>query len=317
MMLPHDRQESIERTYSRKYIDGYIRSELLDMPEIHAVMEKGVKLLSDWLDGDYYPSKTQRLYQIKGMDKYELVFDILVGTSYVQYPELFQSVVGQLAGRLGFNDHRDGILTMAELLAVLCETDAYDIDKPTPRASLMLQSNITFSKQLLEYIENSCFLPPMVCVPQEIKHNRQSGYLTHNDSVILKHYNHHDEDVCLDVINLQNQVPMAINVDFVKSVEEQPGDDYFKVKYAKYKTTYRIQEERRLKADSWDRFKKQTLKVAALMVGHGNRFYFTHKVDKRGRLYTQGYHLNPQGTKHKRAQLDLADKEIVMGVPTP
>ena len=51
-----------------------------------------------------------------------------------------------------------------------------------------------------------------------------------------------------------------------------------------------------------------------LMLNQGNRFYETHKVDKRGRLYSIGYHLNTQGSAFQKAMIELADEEIVEGV---
>ena len=47
----------------------------------------------------------------------------------------------------------------------------------------------------------------------------------------------------------------------------------------------------------------------------GNKFYFTHKVDKRGRLYCQGYHINYQSASYKKAMIELANKEIIDGIP--
>ena len=43
----------------------------------------------------------------------------------------------------------------------------------------------------------------------------------------------------------------------------------------------------------------------------GNHFYLTHRYDKRGRTYAQGYYINPQGNEWNKAVLEFADKEIV------
>jgi DNA-directed RNA polymerase len=37
----------------------------------------------------------------------------------------------------------------------------------------------------------------------------------------------------------------------------------------------------------------------------------THKYDKRGRTYSQGYHIQPQGSDWNKAVIEFADKEIV------
>ena len=44
---------------------------------------------------------------------------------------------------------------------------------------------------------------------------------------------------------------------------------------------------------------------------HGNKFWFTHKYDKRGRIYCCGYQLNTQGNSYAKAQLELANKQLI------
>ena len=52
------------------------------------------------------------------------------------------------------------------------------------------------------------------------------------------------------------------------------------------------------------------------MLYHGNKFWLQNKVDKRGRIYTSGYHISPQGSSFKKAMINLANKEIVTGLDT-
>ena len=58
----------------------------------------------------------------------------------------------------------------------------------------------------------------------------------------------------------------------------------------------------------------QGYKIQTLMLYH--KFWLQNKVDKRGRIYTSGYHLNPQGSSFKKAMLNLKKKEIVTGLDT-
>ncbi len=46
---------------------------------------------------------------------------------------------------------------------------------------------------------------------------------------------------------------------------------------------------------------------------HSNVFHMTHKYDKRGRTYSQGYHVNYQGNPWNKACIEFADKEVVDG----
>ena len=293
-------QEMNEEHFNRKHIDAKIRAEILANPEMCQKLQLGVQLINEWMAGTYYASKQARIEQLRALDVEAMVLDMFVGVAYSQRPELFTSVTAQMAARLGFSDRAAAITTVAELLAVLCNTDAFDISKESRQASLMVVSRIPLSDGLLHFIENSEFLPPMVCEPLPLTHNHSSGYLTHNDSLILGSGNHHDGDICLDVLNTMNKVAFKLDLDFLCKVEEEP--------------TFELDTQD--KADSWRRFKKQSYAFYSLMAQQGNRFFFNHKVDKRGRIYSCGYHLNPQGAAFKKAQLELAKEELIEGVPT-
>ena len=288
-------QEMIEERYNRKHIDAKIRKFIENDESLLAKVDEGTELVNKWLEGDYYESKKKRLEQLQNLDIRALVMDIFVGIAYFLKPELFTSVTAQLAARLKFGDRVDAITTVAELVAVLCQTDAYDINKPSKQASLVLESRMDLPEALVDFILNSEYLPPMVCQPLELTHNFSSGYLTHNDSLILGSRNHHDGDLCLDVLNIMNSVPLKLDTEFLCTVEEEP--------------TFELVTQDQI--DQWNDFKQQSYTFYKLMVDCGNRFYFNHKVDKRGRIYTSGYHLSTQGTSFKKASLEFADEELV------
>lgn len=299
-MLPRDMQLTNEYRFSRKHIDRYIEKEILENPDMVAKVAEGVQRLTDWMNQSYHESKNARLAQLKNIELEPLVMKAFVVVAYCQIPELFTAVSAQLAGSLRFSDRSDSILTMAEILAVLCQTDAFDILKADRSASLMVYSRIPLSEKLVTYALNSRYLPPMVCEPEDLTTNFESPYLTHNDCLVLGKGNAHAEDICLDVLNIQNKVPLCLNVEFLSTVEEEP-------------TKPLVDPAQR---QQWDRFKAQSYELYSLLVKQGNRLWLTHKVDKRGRIYAQGYHISTQGAAFKKASLDLADKEIVGGVPT-
>jgi len=158
-MLPHDIQLTNEYTYSRKFIDTYIDKEIRDNPAMELKVIEGVRLLEDWTVQTFsYKSKNDRVAQLVGIDLEQLVRSLFIGVAYCQTPELFTSVTAQLAGRLKFDDKRDSILTVAELMAVLCLTDTFDIIKGERSDSLVIQSRIPLSLQLLTYV-NPVWLP--------------------------------------------------------------------------------------------------------------------------------------------------------------
>ena len=291
-------QEMNEMRFNRKHIDAKIREEIKANPDMCDKMTQGVDLLKQYMAGSYYESKMKRIAQLVNLDLEAMALDLFTGIAYCLRPELFTSVTAQLASRLKFSDKTEAITTVAEITAVLCATDAFDIEKANKMASLMVVSNIPLSEKLVTFIEESQFLPPMVCEPLELTHNYSSGYLTHNDSLILGTGNHHDGDICLDVLNTMNKVALKLDTEFLSQVEEEPTFDL----------------DTQDKLDQWNKFKEQSYMMYSLLASQGNRFFFNWKVDKRGRAYSQGFHLNPQGTAFKKSCLEFAKEELVTGI---
>lgn len=321
-MLQIIRQEAIEKRYNRKHIDQYIREAIQASPDMQAKVSLGVELVEAYRAKTYYDSKNVRIAQLEGLDMEALVLDIFVGVAYCQAPELFTSVTSQLASRLRFSDKAEAIKTVAELVAVLCGTDAFDINKESAMASLMVQSRIELNDELVKFISNSQYLPPMLCVPLELTSNYSSGYLTHTDSLILKGYNHHDGDICLDVLNTLNRVALRLDTEFVGSIEENPNEEFTvdraidaAAEKGHFITALQAQAIVAKQIQNWNNFKGQSYEFYLLMATQGNEFYLTHKVDKRGRIYAGGFHITTQGSAHKKACVELAHEQFIDGMP--
>lgn len=298
-ILQITRQEALEARFSRKHIDKKIKAAILDNPDMLQKIDHGVSLVQSYCSKDYYASKKARVAQVSQLELSNLVLDIYVGIAYFPMETLFTSACSQISGRLGFDDRKDAITTVSELLAILCETDAFDITKASREASLMVISRIPLGQKLIEFINNSAYLPPMVCKPLELTCNYSSGYLSHKESLILGAGNHHDGDICLDVLNTMNGVALKVDTDYLCAFEEAPTHDLDTAE----------------KRDQWHAHKVQSYGMYLLMAKLGNRLHLTYRVDKRGRAYAQGYHVNTQGTAFKKATLELANEELITGVP--
>jgi hypothetical protein len=290
LALPIDRQTAIEHKYYIKQINQRLRDEIEEEEEL---IQKGVVLLQEWLAETYYDSKERRLAVVRDMDLERLVIEVLVVTAYATMPELYTCSSARLANHLDFSDKADSIRTMAEIMAILSDTGAYELFK-TEDNRIYLQTNFTPSEQFCKFANQVGFLPPMVVEPQKLTRNFQSGYETFNESVILGSGNHHEGNQCLDTINGRNSVPMCLNLEFIK-VKEEPKKELETID----------------QVDQFNEFVKQSKEIYALLVAQGNKFYFTHNLDCRGRKYAKGYHVNPQGSSYKKASLDLAEKEKV------
>jgi hypothetical protein len=145
---------------------------------------------------------------------------------------------------------------------------------------------------------------PMVCAPNKLKTNRDTGYIISRGSAILRD-NHHDEDICLDHLNRMNSVALRVNTHTAHMIAnrwrnlDKPKPDEDNRDFLKRKKAFE-------KFDSTVRY------VMKLLYEAGNRFHLTHKFDKRGRSYCQGYHVNYQGAPWNKAVIELADPELVL-----
>lgn len=145
---------------------------------------------------------------------------------------------------------------------------------------------------------------PMVVEPREVKTNRDSGYITSKSSLILKSGNHHDEDICLDHINRVNRVPLTINLDTARMV----ANEWKNLDRQKTDETLKDYQDRVKAFQKYDRNAKDVIEHLTMV---GDRIWLTHKYDKRGRTYAQGYHCSTQGNPWNKAILEFADKEVV------
>lgn len=291
-------QNNIENLYNRKHIEERIREFVIYDRDIQDAIEEGVELVHKFINGTYYQSKMDRIVELKVLNIYTLVAEIVIGTAYFQRPELFTSVVPQIASRLQFSDRIDSIRTVSELLAVLCETDLFDITKKSDQASLMLVSNIELDEELVRFIECSQILPPMICKPLKLVDNYSSGYLTHKESLLLGSNNYHNDDICLDVLNIMNSVCLKLDAKFIEYVPEEP--------------TFTLDTGDKVR--DWNNFVNQSEIFYKLLIDNDNKFYLTHKVDSRGRIYAHAYHVNTMGTAYKKASLEFYKEEIVTGI---
>ena len=153
-------------------------------------------------------------------------------------------------------------------------------------------------------IEQYMYLPPMLVPPLKVHGNRGSGYLTNrNDSLILKD-NHHEGELCLDHINRCNSIPLSVNPNVVKAIRNHwKGIDHMR--------NGETFKDYQMRLDAFDKYERTTYRVIDMLLENGNQFWLTHKYEKRGRTFCQGYHLTYQGNDWNKACLELYEKEII------
>lgn len=215
---------------------------------------------------------------------------------------LKRATVPQLIGilKVHFKSQWNPWQATADALEQAARSDLVDWDPRDGR--FVLRYDVDAQTHTL--INQYQYLPPMVIPPLTVTDNRGSGYLTiRTDSLILKD-NHHEGDIGLDSINRFNAIPLKINTEVVKSIR----NNWKHLDKPKQDETFH-DYQKRLKA--FEKYERDALFTVALMVEMGNEFYLTHKDDKRGRTYCQGYHINYQGNCWNKACIELAEPELL------
>lgn len=195
--------------------------------------------------------------------------------------------------------HYDDSQATADMILKCAEIDLVDWNPNLQQ--LILVFNI--GEEVQADLDRYQFPLPMVVHPKEVKDNRSTGYYMTNNSLILRD-NYHEEDICLDHINRVNDIKFSVDHDTAHMIKNQ-WRNLDKQKNGESREDF----EKRVKA--FDKYDRSSKEVIDLLLTYGNEFYLTHKYDKRGRTYCQGYHINYQGTPWNKAVIELAEKEIV------
>ena len=309
-------QIQVEEAFSRKGIKKAVMTYMDTIPEVNVCIEQGAELLKLWCESESaYESKQTRKDHISQMNLKELTSEVFVRIASLGAETTLNNLASQLAPIIGFADTRVGIQAMAEVLAVLCDTNFFNLVKPHIQSSIYVKSNFALTDELMAYIERACYLPPMIIKPKTLTDNRSSGYRTvKGESLILGGgHNHHNDPIALDVLNIMNGYELCLNEETLKNVEE-PTHDLNVVERKPDQPQLSVIETQRMVAQqhrNWAKHMDQCNYFYAHILINNNKMYLTNKYDKRGRIYSQGHHINPQGNSYKKACIDLFNKQVV------
>ena len=287
-------QAEFEAQYSRANVRHKI---MQDIEYDHVIFIKAVSLIDKYRSGSYYHSKTLRIASLV-MSSTDIATELFIAVLPIKEISPIQAVATLLGSRLtGITGLLDQVKTAAELLAVCELSSAYTIyhseDYQNNTGTMGIRAEYSLDADTQDFINQTKYLPPMIHEPIPWSSNLNGGYLQGSKSLILGHLNHHGESQALAAINILQSIAWSINnmVEYV----EPPSKDL--------DTPQQIQQ--------FDIMKDQSTVVYNELRTHGNKFYFVWKYDKRGRMYSQGYHCNLQGTEYKKAILNFAKKELI------
>lgn len=162
-------------------------------------------------------------------------------------------------------------------------------------------TKITMTPEVQEELDAFQYPVPFVIKPKTVTNNNQTGYYTINGSIILKD-NHHLDDVCLDHINKVNSYALTLNTDVAFMIKNK-WKNLDKRKVGESNKDYQQRK------NAFAKYDKSSKNIIQLLVDSGNKFYLSHRPDKRGRIYSMGYHVNYQGSDWNKAVIEFYHKE--------
>lgn len=152
---------------------------------------------------------------------------------------------------------------------------------------------------------------PMVVQPKVIRSNTQNGYVsreTGRSLVVLKAGRqaplYEQADVCLDHLNRMNSIPLSLNTQTAELIDNE-------WKHIDRRKPGESQEQFVKRRKAFEKYDRSSKDVMHALMGIRDRFWLTHKYDRRGRTYCVGYHVNYQGTSWNKAVVEFANKELI------
>lgn len=198
-----------------------------------------------------------------------------------------RTIVNVLVGLL-FNRFKDLSLIL-EVLDSLITNDLLDCSEDN-----QLITKFILDPKEYEQLSKMMYPLPMVVKPQYLTRNSHSGYIYQNKSCVVLRSHFAPYDVNLDHLNRVNSIPLRMNQEVTTNRVNKP------------KSPLPTVQDRQ----NFNRFTRQQRELAEFYAD--NTFYLTHKYDKRGRVYCQGYHISYQSTDFTNACIEFADGELVV-----
>lgn len=310
-------QENLEITFSKRATRDFIFDLLMEEPQTLNMIGDGIDLITKWAEEPAnYQSKQKRKDTILCMDIQDIVEKIFIDVLLIKGTSTLASMASQLGQTLGFDDTREGITLAAELLAVMLPIGLYRIEPIYAKGQYHVIPCLILTAEQRVIAERGMYIPPSIERPRKLKTNRDSGYASlKGESLILGgSYKHHEGDICLDVLNKQNNIPLCINEDFLNAVPEQRKKTMEDIKESLIEKGMKgkeLYDALRQEEYNWYIHCELSNMVYNLMLDAGNKFFICNKVDMRGRVYAQGHHINPMGASFKKCMIELHKKEKV------
>lgn len=290
-----EQQYEVELEYGRQNIRNVVLGEIDTESPVFMDL---VGRIDSYRGKEYgYESKNRRIKELK-VPSDEIALELTIAVITIeQVVTPIQVVISKMIPHLKYKNIVDGIKTAAEILAV-CEGKLYSLhhssDYENDTNTLGIKPHMEVSSKTRSFINNTKYLPPMLCKPIDWIDSKNGGHLTGSKSIILGSNNEAGQKVSLDVINILQSIEWELNEEILEFEE---------VSKKELDTGEKLSNFKRIVSSSE--------KVYQELLEQGNKFYFVWKYDYRGRMYSQGYHVNLQGNSIRKAMLNFKQKELI------
>lgn len=253
--------------------------------------DEDIEIINEWVSVNHYPSKNARINSIEtfkdATSTYDWLNDLYASIACLTAPVTLQTIASELGMKLDCElSNKERTQTVCEILCLIgFENPAFTIDCNSPDGIVLINNIVVPADfQLRRLLVKK--VPPMVIPPQPRIENHDSPYLIASLPALSG-----DADCCLEVANVASQVPFQIDIDSFAypNILEEPEEP---LTYSQLKD----REENHIKKI------EQTFKYLQ-MIPEDCPIYFPWFYDHRGRMYTDSYHLNPQGTDFEKSNL--------------
>lgn len=318
-MIDRKTQADIELMFDPKEVNKKIVKWIESQPNLVSAINYGMQLYEVWSTMEHpFAPKTERirkLTQQEGFDPRAILVQIILHVLInAKEKDLLINLVMPLVGKIKFSDRFDSIQTVFELVGLFSKTGFYQCFKMSQRGSLMVKANVALPQDLYEEALNKQYMPPVMSKPTKITHNKCSAYVTLKYSVFNgASINRHDEYICPDVLNIMNNNRFKLDHTFMDVMTDEP-DLEIKEKNGRFLSATEKADIVRMKIVNFEKFKAQTNFMNHFVTDLGNDFSFNHRIDKRGRIYAEGFIFNPQGSSYRKGQIDF-QKSVDIDIP--
>lgn len=297
-------QLAFESKYSKHNIRTLIRNEIISTAVFSNMFINATTLIESYLSGSYYASKQSRVHHLSTFDIEDIAIAVFSSVLPIVHHNVTSEPIQGVATNLGlqfFSHQLDAVKTGAELLAVCEPCGLYTIlsafSEEHMHDTAVIRPKYQLDDSTLQAIHLTMYMPPMLCTPIDWTSNSQGGHLTYNSSCVLGTGNDVGQHQCLDVLNRLQSIAWTLN-ETMLTEPELPS-----------KATDNLRKMQQHNARCL-----QSSIVYDLMLQEGNKFYFIWKYDKRGRMYSQGYDINLQGSSYKKSIIEFSNQELLTGV---